>query len=224
MKSSILILFRISLFIIIDLILILFFIPLGYIDLFFFNKNRLSDCKNIIILIHGTGASEWQWSIARLYLRLFNKQYISVEYNSRQCVEKSCKDVINQIPKISNISIIGHSQGGLIALYLHQYFDIKSTFLLHTPQKGAKIIDWLYHGEILSDQLKDMQYQSYFIQLIGNIKVKGNIYEIMGNNDYVREGECVVFKQNVYKSFFGHYFSAVNPYLWITYIIPNINC
>jgi pimeloyl-ACP methyl ester carboxylesterase len=217
-------LIRIIAFIFIDLLLILLFAPFGLIDLWFFDKDRVvSDRENLIILIHGTGVSDWQWSIVRLYLRFFDRQYISVRYDSHQHIMKSCLSVLTQIPKDVDLTLIGHSQGGLIALYLHKYLlkGVKETFLLNTPQRGASIINWLYNGDSLSDSVKDMRPKSEFIKSLQDIKLMGNIHEVMGLNDYVRKDECVVHHEDVYLSYFGHYFSAVNPYLWLTCIIPS---
>ena len=67
-----------------------------------------------------------------------------------------------------------------------------------------------------------MRYGSTFINLLPNDIIPDRIYEIAGINDFVRYDHCLHYYKNVYTSWFGHYFSAVNPYLWFNYIIKII--
>lgn len=222
-------LFLIS-FIFIDFILIgVFSIP-GIVMLLFgpqqqINKNKRNE--SVVVLIHGSGVSDWQWAVAKAYLYVLKLEFMSVKYNSIQSIVNSCDDVVqqirNNIPINKSIVLIGHSQGGLIARSIADKVKAKKVFLMNTPQRGAVLLNWLYPKEENYDcSDNDMRYDSPFLRSLPSIKTTDKIYEIVGLNDYVRSEHCIHFDQYVYESWFGHYFTAANPYLWLKYIIPNI--
>jgi hypothetical protein len=105
--------------------------------------------KPLIILIHGSGSSSFQWGVAEIYLWLNNYQYLSVDYNSKQNITKSTWDIIEKIKlfdsKHKDIILIDHSQGGLIArdIYNHKdfknYANPKKIFILNSPQLGCHL-------------------------------------------------------------------------------------
>jgi pimeloyl-ACP methyl ester carboxylesterase len=218
---SILTIFRLLSFIVIDFTLIVLFAPIGLIYLLFGPKSK-TDGDQIIILIHGSSVSDWQWAIAKFYLYISGLSFISVKYNSSQSINESRNQVLNQINlRDKDIIIIGHSQGGLIARKIHNQLGSKMTFLMNTPQKGASLINWLGPETLEPSSRNDMRVGSEFIKNLPNVNSE-TIHEIVGINDFVRDYEATVFGVNVYKSWFGHYFNAVNPYLWFSYVIPKI--
>lgn len=222
-----------SLFSLIDLSLISILGISGLVYMLFGSpiKRSISKNNNTVILIHGTGVSDWQWANAKLYLYLSKIPCFSVKYDHSQSINISCENVKNQIISYcqlqnnNNIIVIGHSQGGLIARCIHNEINSKMSFLINAPQKGAPIINWLYpesQKHKYSNSLNDMRPNSNFIENLPNIEDHERIYEIIGLNDIVGAENCISFGKYIYISWFGHYFSAVNPYLWYNYIIPKI--
>jgi hypothetical protein len=135
--------------------------------------------------------------------------------------------------KENEIILIGHSQGGLISRLIHNRVKSKMTFLMNTPQKGACLLNWLYpnNGENHPCSRNDMRPNSEFLQNLPDAD-PNEICEIIGTNDVVLESESIHFgnlphqilnnEKHVYRSRFGHFFCAVNPYLWFSYVIPLI--
>jgi len=234
LNSPIILITRLLSFIIIDILLIVVFSPLGIIyELFFsfINSAKLNNkSKIIIVLIHGTGISSIQWLVIKLYLYISSINFVVVDYNYNQRINKSCIDCIKQIDDLNvdkrDVILIGHSQGGLIARNIHYKVNSKATFLINTPQKGASILGWLYpygsEGNInpKDESLLDMKVDSCFINELP--KTNSTFYEIVSCNDFVRSYECICQNTNVYYGFFGHYFNAVNPFLWFYFIVPAI--
>jgi hypothetical protein len=226
-KSPRSVFFTLFAFIFIDLALVALFSVIGIIYLILGSPTIKNKNNKLVILIHGTGASHWQWAVAKVYLYVKGIEFMSVSYNSDQEIIKSCEDVINYISLFKenkDIILIGHSQGGLIARSIHHKIQSKMTFLINTPQKGAIIINWLFPNKLEeNNSLNDMRCDSDFINNLSSLKDSDNIYEIVGLNDFIRPEHCICLGKNIYFSWFGHYFSAVNPILWFNYIIPNIN-
>lgn len=209
-------------FYIVDFISIGLLSPIGLIGLLINSKNTTIN-EYVVILIHGTGVSDWQWGVAKAYLYFANIGFKSVKYNYAQSITKSSDDIMEQIPQNKKIILIGHSQGGLIARNIANRINTKKLFLLNSPQKGTKLLNELYPNEYNHEcSYKDMKRDSNFIENLPQVNDANTVYEIVGLNDFIDYNDCIVFNKNVYKSWFGHYFSAVNPYLWIKYIIPNI--
>lgn len=232
---SLLTFIRIFLFIFIDIIFILFFAPLGLILLCILPHDYSNEnSKNVVILIHGTSTSKWQWKLAQFYLRLHGISYKTLKYNHQQRINKSIEDIKNNFftendSINSNHYIVGHSQGGLIALHLHSFLNSRGTFLLNSPTQGSNLVAWLMDPESTHSKESshtDMRAGSEFIQqldlLTKSEEFDKNIYEIVGLNDFVRPHESIKFNNDVYRSWFSHYSSAVNPWLWNTYIIKKI--
>ena len=221
---------RITLFILIDFGMIILISPLFLLLFSFVNiiKKNNNNKNTIVVLIHGSGVKGWQWIIVEKYLYYYNIPYKSVNYDSSQKIYKSCQDVMEQIISIDNCSIdkknvvlIGHSLGGLIARVISSKMKIKLLFLINTPQNGAIVINWLDSGASLSPAAYDLRYGSEFITHLPAPNAC-QVHEIVGINDFIRPEHATTHGKNVYMSYFGHYFSAVNPYLWFGYIIPLI--
>lgn len=213
---------RILVFILVDILFILPFSIIGILY-FFFGRHESINNNKIVILIHGSSVSDWQWVVAKWYLYMNNISFMSIKYDYTQKITKSAQNIVEKInPLIKNdIILIGHSQGGLIARFIHDKINAKMTFLLNTPQKGASIINWLYSEYNSPHYKNDMRIGSDFIRNLP-CSNSSHIYEIYGINDFVRPYESIFFGKNIYESWFGHYFSAVNPFLWNFYIIPKI--
>lgn len=223
--SHITIISRLIVFILIDIIAILLFVPLGLLYLSF-GKQQYDNGNPLVVLIHGSGVNDIQWNVAKAYLYFSDISFISVNYNYSQSITKSANNVLKLIPKDRDIILIGHFQGGLISRYIANNINTHQIYLMNTPQKGAIILNFLYPNENIcaniDDSQKDMRYGSDFIKNLPIINDNIKVFEIVGINDFVRDIHSIEYEKNVYKSWFGHYFSAVNPYLWFNYIIPNI--
>jgi hypothetical protein len=225
---STLTLVRIGIFCIIDLLLVSIIGCTGLVYIAIGSPLINNSDTKLVVLIHGTSVNDWQWAVAKLYLYLFNIPCMTVNYNSKQPINESCDEVFNQIMSANNeknndIILIGHSQGGLIARKIHDQVNSKMTFLMNTPQKGAPILNWMYPNK--SNQpcsRDDMKFDSEFIKSLPILKNFENIHEIVGLNDAISIEHCISYGKHVYFGWTGHYYSAVNPLLWLNYIIPAI--
>ena len=220
--------FRKLLFVLIDFILIpIIGIPcLVYFVLYNFIRspytlNSLKDHR--VILIHGSGVSGWQWLVVERYLQYRNISYQIANYNSIQKINKSSEDVLKQIEcDKKNIIIVGHSQGSL-KKYCKQSKTKINIHDQHTTKRCEDIRYIIYNPKNnphLTEAKKDMIYGSDFIKSLP--RPECNIYEVIGLNDFIEPENCIEYGKNVYNSYSGHYFSAVNPFLWFNYIIPRI--
>lgn len=169
-------------------------------------------------MIHGTSTSSWQWKYVQFYLRLKNISYITPKYNHQQRIPLSTDEVFRQIKNIKrNNFIIGHTQGVLIAICLHDKLESRGTFLLNTPQKGSSLLSWLLSETDEKKSSFDMRPYSKFIKDL--LIINENTYEIIGINDFVCPHKAIRSNVNVYHSWFSHYFNTINPYLWFFYIL-----
>jgi pimeloyl-ACP methyl ester carboxylesterase len=210
---------RLLSFVFIDFILISLFIPLLPVN---YILSVPKDTNKLVVLIHGSGVGSWQWYISTIYLKYYNINYKCIDYNYKKSLHESKLDVLKQIPN-KNITLIGHSLGGLMVRLIANDVKAEKIFLLNTPQTGSPLIDWLFpieENKNYGASFNEMRYQSTFIKNLPSFHK--DVYEIVGINDYVRSAQSIHFSKNIYYSWFGHYFSAVNPYLWLTYIIPNL--
>jgi triacylglycerol esterase/lipase EstA (alpha/beta hydrolase family) len=222
LMSALIILSRLVAFAFIDFLMIVPFALLGIFHLVF--RRSIIKGNTLVVLIHGSGVNDWQWGVAKFFLDLHGLSFISVNYDYNLPIHKCTQNVKAQLPKNKSIILIGHSLGGLVARAIVNDVNAKAIFLLNTPQKGAVILDWIYPIKKKYDcSENDMRPESDFLKNLPKIDSKTTIYEIVGLNDYVRSDHCISFGKNVYESWFGHYFSAVNPYLWLNWIIPRIN-
>lgn len=185
-----------------------------------------------------------------LYYKNYNKKnkigLIIINYNSFQSLLKSCDDIINQINNNNknnkDIILIGYSLGALLARslkhhpkYKNSTLNIKQIFLINGILKGVPIINYLCDNNIYNNEIQiynDIKINSKFMnELNNNIKKKyndefnNNIYEIIGLNDIYLD-PCLAISninnKNIYKSYGGHYFNSVNPYVWFKFIFNKI--
>jgi triacylglycerol esterase/lipase EstA (alpha/beta hydrolase family) len=216
-----------QLFFLIEILLIIPFLPVIplILPLFFYDPTpNFENSNQLVVLIHGSGVGSWQWAMVKTYLRGSNINMISVDYDSTQSIIKSSEKVLSQIPSHRDIILIGHSMGGLVARLIASKVNARKVFLLNTPQHGAPIIDLEYPKEEGIDygpSTEEMRYQSDFIKSLPELN-PNTTYEIVGLNDFVRYSQCISYGRNVYYSWFGHYFTAWNPYLWFSHIIPKL--
>lgn len=139
------------------------------------------------------------------------------------------------LDKPRNISLIGHSQGGLIARLLHNHYkkeperkiNVKTTFILNSPQKGAPILNyinrWTQSPE--TGAHRDMEHKSDFIKYHNEFCTNNdNLYEIISKNDIIdpKFARLACDEDKCYDSWFGHYFISVNVFFWTRYIAPKL--
>ena len=64
-----------------EMILLTMLLPIALLEKKYFSRDSVSfqdEDESLIVLIHGTGINEENWFMARLYLRLYKKKFISV--------------------------------------------------------------------------------------------------------------------------------------------------
>jgi pimeloyl-ACP methyl ester carboxylesterase len=205
---------------------------------------RADTSKPVAILIHGTGIDSIQWGVAKLYLWTKGIPWYCVNYNHSQRILQSKEDVLAECKKElvlesrkhRKVFLIGHSQGGIIARLLHSQcredpslgLDVQKTFLLHAPQKGALIIklkEKVFGYSSLKPCLQDMNFGSHFLKCHYSraCTTREDIFETAGIGDYVDPQLALCRFEHAYVSWLGHYFPAVNSYLWYSFIIPNLS-
>lgn len=239
-------------FVVVDFVVILVCLPIGLPFLLYEKITRSKYKRNMhaqdatLVLIHGTGVNDFQWGMAKFYLRVQNIHYITVNYDYSQPVRKSCQDVMDQIVdqvrgdssssqlcKKHKLSLVGHSQGGLIARLLHNHYHKQehhhisvNSFVLNAPQNGSKLLNRVNKLRNGTAAHKDMEHNSEFIQYYRSYcDVDINVFEIAGVNDFVDSStafmRCKDSKHRYY-AWGSHYSTAVNPFLWFCYIIPRV--
>jgi len=73
-----------------------------------------------------------------------HKDILSVEQRTEEC-EKDIKKYLKQNSFISNITLLGHSTGGLVArLLAYKFKEIDSVLTIATPHKGTVIADFIF--------------------------------------------------------------------------------
>lgn len=218
--------------------------------IFDLHKVQNKDTDPIVILIHGTGISSWQWGVTEIYLWWNNILSACVDYNHSQKIVTSTNDVRDQVELIMKkeenrnrpIIFVGHSQGGLHARMMRSDPKVKQVYLLNTPQRGATAAGTRNKYQLRSnkkpsysslDMAPGSEYMEYYRWKCSNeLKhaMESDLYLVSGRNDFIDEESELFFpypekkdKSNqIYRSWFGHYFSAVNPFLWLRWIIPRI--
>ena len=263
--------------VVLDFALITVFAVPGLIFKKFKNLTVKNREKPLVILIHGSGITSWQWGIAQIYLWSKNIEHATVDYDSSRNIDISVKDVADQIKQILGrknrlnmysdylhldndfrahncfnrpIILIGHSQGGLIARQIYNQYNgktspntltpegvynnlnIEKVFILNSPQLGAQIahqrnMAFAFFGSPCKGSSLDMVPNSSYVKRYKEIcNDEEDTYVVCGHLDFVENYSALwnqTNKNRIYKSYFGHYFSAVNPLLWYSFIISNVN-
>jgi pimeloyl-ACP methyl ester carboxylesterase len=207
---------------------------------------RPRDSAPLTVLVHGTNASPLQFLAACWYLRRHRIPYYCAAYNSRQSVAESVHEVQVHVEAElrrrhqPGIALIGHSQGGLIARLVARKLQrvpgippVKLCVTLNAPQRGARLAharNWISTrlGLGVAQAYADMCQGSAFVQEYcdGCMDEGFPALEVSGRLDFVRESESVLgttatgVPPLLYRSWFGHNFSSVNPVLWNTCICP----
>lgn len=210
------------------------------------NKRKppiVNDLHPLVILIHGTGVTSWQWGVVENYLRNHELESAVVDYDSTNSIKDSIRDVQAQIEDIcrlrgkNNIILIGHSQGGLISRWIYNEsranntsYNVIKNFSLSAPQKGThlcklrnEVMEYLNKESNIS--LYDMEPSSEFIKEYKTICIDTDSFLTSGRLDFVGQ-ESALWGHNddtrKYITFAGHYYPAVDYHMWHNFIIPNI--
>jgi len=145
--------------------------------------------KPAILLLHGSGANEECFFLAKRWLRkvwdggIFSVQYSKVWIPSNQKTiaefSESIHYKIQQICKLTKqqeIIMIGHSMGGLVAAHYAEHHALKEGVIvpviitMGTPWRGSPTIDWI-PKKIQSQRHQQMNVNSPFVLEL-NRKVK----------------------------------------------------
>lgn len=103
-----------------------------------------------IYLIHGLHSKPFVFLPMEYTLRYYipNSNVYRVGYPTKLSLKESVKHVSNEIEKNStkesNIILIGHSLGGIIAKNLHKHnWNIKKSIFISSPLKGSFVLDFI---------------------------------------------------------------------------------
>lgn len=95
-----------------------------------------------LVLIHGANQSSkcFNYIIERLSINF--TQITLIDYNSQNGFFENLNKMIQSLRNTGPMMIVGHSLGGIYALHLTQYCDVKGVVTLSTPFGGSKSADW----------------------------------------------------------------------------------
>ena len=200
-------------------------------------KPKFNPKKRNILLLHGSGFNRAEWFLSNYYLRDYN--VFSINYagllSNNDCdgvddyAKGKVRDEILAIKKLTgsnNISILGHSMGGLIASYYNENSAltdgvfVDKIISISTPWYGSSFID---KCGLKSKRYKQMSVNSSFlIELRSSIeknKLMGRLTEyycvgsesdfIVGHNSALLEDRCKYVTKYV-----GHYGVIASPCVW----------
>ena len=151
--------------------------------------------KPCILLIHGSGADENQFIVARMVLKSrFNVLTINLGKRD-QTIEEYAKTVAGFIKQknIKELTILGVSMGGLVASYYTEflrprYVRIEKLITIGTPFQGSPILYWLHsHGVTNLGVLNAKRYHqmvpnsAFLTQLKSKLQVTATPYLTMGS-------------------------------------------
>ena len=248
--------FFIFFYFLVDLVL-LFFVPLLW-TLEYIRKKRTSIDTSIkssyppsILLLHGSGFDESEWLVGRTFLSLYNNpkygQVFSLNYDT--CSTKGIEDFatneirnkcleIQKVTGQSQIILIGHSMGGLVASYYAEHLskkdniDIEHIITIATPWQGTPLLEtiWYYTNYSWKTEKRypQMSCSSFFRKILldkillvqANKKEKKiQYYNLYSENDFfVNKKHGLISEQIPHKEInsCGHYLIIVHPQTWIT--------
>ena len=158
-----------------------------------FDKN-----KHSIILLHGSGQSHVVWSLIDQYLAALGYNVFALDLpghgNSGGAALKSIEEIANWLNKVVNVigikdlTILGHSQGCLVALEYSNKFpeNIKNLIFVAGSYQipvNKGLIDLAYSGDLESLNLMMKWGYGYSKQFIG-----GNpLQKILNSSREIRE-------------------------------------
>jgi pimeloyl-ACP methyl ester carboxylesterase len=195
--------------------------------------------ENLLILVHGSGSSEFQFLPARFMLQNDKFQVHSVQLcglitDPEDTIEDYVQELENQLDGVitentKNIVMVGYSMGGLIAAeYILTRSDSNKYKLvtINTPWNGAPLLS-LLPMRYLSQRHKQMIPNSiYLTNLTNNLSSRNFPIHCYGAKyDFqVPEPYCYLKSCNSTQLFTGSHNSlTINPQLWakITTVLDN---
>lgn len=118
-----------------------------------FRKHSHMKSYKTIVWIPGLNSSNRSFNYIIACLPAHNA--IKVDYDSHQPLQKSITQVLKQIPSDGEISIVGHSLGGVIGTLLSADDRVQELVTISSPlggSKAANFVRWLPgHPEVLHD-------------------------------------------------------------------------
>jgi triacylglycerol esterase/lipase EstA (alpha/beta hydrolase family) len=202
-----------------------YFIRYDLDDTLFKNKG---DYKKALLLVHGSGVTELNFLSARNIINKLMKKtnkYYKVyacnlnEYcaNKNEIIEDYCKKLYDKIQKIKDdnveeITLIGHSMGGLVSAYCAENYDIpvKTIITIGTPWQGSPILKPLidilwYKGKRYRQMLPGSKWLDTLHEQIKKSKI--TYYAYGSNLDYVVPYKYSIMDSDIYKNFTNKHIS-----------------
>lgn len=188
------------------------------------------ESENLLVLVHGSGSSEFQFLPARFMLQDKKFQVHSVQLcglitDPEKTIEDHTEELEKQLEGIitentKNIVIVGYSMGGLIAAeYILGRIDSNKYKLvtINTPWNGAPILS-LLPKQFLSERHKQMiKNSTYLTTLTRNLSSRNfPIYCYGAKYDFqVPEPYCYLNSCESKEVFTGSHNSlTINPKIW----------
>lgn len=107
-----------------------------------------------IVYIHGLNQTHLSFTY---FAEKLGEKHIMVDYDSRQSLADSVKQVVKQLPKTGDLTLIGHSLGGVIAMVIAHsgVANVSKVVTISSPLGGSKaavFARWVVSGiRVLGD-------------------------------------------------------------------------
>lgn len=142
-----------------------------------------------LVYIHGASATGESFNYIREHI---NQKDIILNYDSSNGFEKNLYDMKLQLEKIKDIFFIGHSLGGIYALFLANEMpnQVLGAVTLSTPYGGAEAADYAKYFLPFSRLMKDIGPSSWVMRQVDKIKIQHpwtNVVTIKGQSPFIIE-------------------------------------
>lgn len=142
-----------------------------------------------LVYIHGASATSESFNYIREHI---NQKDIILNYDSNNGFEKNLYDMKLQLEKIKDIFFIGHSLGGIYALFLANEMpnQVLGAVTLSTPYGGAEAADYAKYFLPFSRLMKDIGPSSWVMRQVDKIKIQHpwtNVVTIKGQSPFIIE-------------------------------------
>ncbi len=181
--------------------------------------------KTVLFMVHGSGANEHQFIIAKYLLGNILIETINLKGN---CNMQEYAEQVNlhiKILKIKSVILLGVSMGGLVCSYYTHFINhdvnIKGCITICTPFLGAPALEYLEYFTRLSHRQIQMKSESVFLNQLNKELLKTQY-------PYLTFGSKVDFQvpdeysnpiiknnhQHVTLNYPGHIALSIRPYVF----------